>query len=417
MAIPPLEAAKFVCESSGWSITNLSLQKILYFSHLVFLGENRGKPLFDENFEAWEWGPVLRSVYTHTKNKKVEKNKIDKSIFFDVESVEANDNKKEFETLAFLTKYLARIPPNKLVRWSHWEGGAWKKIYQYDSKFPIPNEDIKSEYDEIFRKNAQIKRILISSKKEKFKSKLILALDFSNLEKSREMIDRLESKVNFFKIGMEMFFQTDGIKFAQDLQEKGNKIFFDAKALDIPCTVEAAINSISELDFNFMSVHTLSYSLLKHLGRNTERRNTQLIGVTLLTSISAAELKRFGIEQTPEEMVLTLAKQAMEVGKLDGLVASGREVGGLRVRYPDAVLITPGIRPQGAETHDQRRTTTPREAIAAGADHIVVGRPITRAEDPCSAVEHILAEIEQGIQERELACERGEKHEQKDIAC
>ena len=403
MAIAPLEAAKFVCEVSGWSVTNLSLQKILYFCHLAFLGENEGKPLFDESFEAWELGPVLRSVYNYTKNKRVEKNSIKESVFCDIESVGENSNSKEVQTLAFFTKYLAGLHPSTLVDWSHWEGGAWKKNYSEDCKHPIPNKDIKNDYPKILcdsmhsvREGEKLKDIFLISKKENFKNKLILALDFPSIEKSRAMVDRLEDEVNFFKVGMEIFFQRGGIDFAKSLKDNGKKVFFDAKSLDIPRTVEAAVNSIAELNFDFMSVHTLSYSLLKHLGENIERKNTRLIGVTLLTSISAKELEFLGIKQSPEEMVLALARHAIKVGKLDGLVSSGREIKVLRDKYPDAVLITPGIRPRGAERHDQRRTTTPREAIAAGADHIVVGRPITQAEDPCRAVEQILAEIEQG---------------------
>ena len=405
MAIDPLVAAKFVCETSGWEITNLSLQKILYFCHLAFLGENKGKPLFNETFEAWKLGPVLRDVYIYAKDKGVAENSIDKSVFHDIESLGENSNREEVKTLAFITKHLANLQPSTLVRWSHWEGGAWKKNYYGEpySHDPIPNKDIKSDYSAILRgkthKGEEIKNILLNSKKEKnkdnYKDKLILALDFSSIEKSQEMIDRLEDKINFFKIGMEVFFQRKGIDFAEKLKDEGKKIFFDAKSLDIPRTVEAAVNSVSELNFDFMSVHTLSHSLLKNLGENIERRNTQLIGVTLLTSISATELKFFGIKQTPEDMVLTLAKQAMEVGKLDGLVASGREIGVLRERYPDAVLIAPGIRLRGSESDDQRRTTTPREAIVAGADYIVVGRPITRAEDPRGVVERIFEEIEQ----------------------
>ena len=400
MAIAPLMAAKFVCETCEWNITNLSLQKILYFCHLAFLGENEGKPLFDKNFEAWELGPVLRSVYSYTKNKRVADNNIDESVFRDVEKVEENNNSKEVQTLIFLTKHLSKFSSSTLVEWSHWEGGAWKKNYSEHYSADIPSEDIKNEHSKILRgdmrEGQEIQNILLHLRKKNFEDTLILALDFSSIEKSKEMIDRLEDKVNFFKVGMEIFFQKGGIDFAKSLKDEGKKIFFDAKSLDIPRTVEAAVNSIAEMNFDFMSVHTLSYSVLKHLGENTERRNTQIIGVTLLTSISAAEMKVFGIQQTPEKIVLALAQQAMEVGKLDGLVASGREIKPLREKYPDAILIAPGIRPQGAETHDQRRTTTPREAVAAGVDHIVVGRPITQAKDPRRAVEQILAEIEQG---------------------
>ena len=400
LSIDLLVAAKFVCKTSEWKITNLSLQKILYFCHLVFLGENEGKPLFNERFLAWELGPVLRSVYDYAKERGVQESYINESVFHNIESIKENNNRKEVATLAFITKHLAKFSSSTLVEWSHRDGGAWKKNYwgKYDYS-PIPNEDIKNEYSAILRGDMhggkEIKKIILNSKKEKLKDKLILALDFSSIEKSEEMIGKLEDKINFFKIGMEVFFQRKGIDFAEKLKDEGKKIFFDAKSLDIPRTVEAAVNSISELNFDFMSIHTLSHSLLKNLGENIERRNTQLIGVTLLTSISATELKFFGIKQTPEDMVLTLAKQAMEVGRLDGLVASGREIGVLREIYPDAILIAPGIRPQGSEADDQRRTTTPREAIIAGADHIVVGRPITQAEDPRGVVERIFEEIEQ----------------------
>ena len=222
---------------------------------------------------------------------------------------------------------------------------------------------------------------------------LIVALDLPSIGEARQLVEKLGESASFFKLGMELLFQEGGVAFANSLASSGKKLFLDTKAFDIPRTVKAALRALDAVDATFVSVHSLSRALLQSLAERAS--SAKVVGITLLTSMDKADLQALGMRQTPEELVLMLAQQAMEVGKLDGLVASGREVGVLRERYPDAVLITPGIRPQGEEVHDQRRTTTPREAVAAGADHIVVGRPITQAKDPRRVVEEILTEIEQ----------------------
>ena len=225
---------------------------------------------------------------------------------------------------------------------------------------------------------------------------LIVALDVPSIEEARRLVGRLGERATFFKVGMELLFQEGGLAFARGLTGGGKKIFLDAKVFDIPRTVAAALDALDEIDATFVSVHSLSRRLLEGLAerRSNTKSMTKIVGITLLTSMDEEDLRALGLLQSSEEMVLMLAKQAMEVGGLDGLVASGMEVGILRERYPDAVLITPGIRPRGAGVDDQRRTTTAREAVVAGADYIVVGRAITRAEDPCRVVEEILAEIE-----------------------
>ena len=247
--------------------------------------------------------------------------------------------------------------------------------------------------------NDIVKETLPSCQKEEIKNKLIVALDCPELKDARELVKELGDKVGFFKVGMELFFQKEGIAFAKELKDKGNKIFFDAKSLDIPRTVEAAVHSLRDLNADFMSVHSMSISLLEALAKVP--RATKLVGITLLTSMGQAELRRMGINQSPEKVVMSLADAAMKIGKLDGLVASGQEIATLREKYPEAILIAPGIRPEGTTEQDHKRIATPKQAIAAGADHIVVGRPITQAENPVAVVEKIFEEVEQGIKTRE----------------
>ena len=227
-----------------------------------------------------------------------------------------------------------------------------------------------------------------------YSSELIVALDYPDLDDAEKLVKHLAGKVRFFKIGMQTFFHTQGIAFAKELKEQGNRVFFDAKAFDIPRTVEAAIHSLRKIKADFMSVHSMSISLLKSLAEIP--RSTKLIGITLLTSVGQTELRAMGIKRGTNDVVMSLADMAMQKGKLDGLVASGKEIATLRKKYPEAILIAPGIRPEGMSTHDHKRTATPTQAIAAGADHIVVGRPITQAKDPLAQVEKILEQIDKG---------------------
>ena len=243
--------------------------------------------------------------------------------------------------------------------------------------------------------DALIEEHLPSRQKEEIKNKLIVALDYPNLSETEALVRRLGDRVGFFKVGMELFFQKEGIAFAQELKEQGSKIFFDAKSFDIPRTVEAAIKSLHSLNVDFISIHSVSISLLKAMARMP--RATKLVGITLLTSMGQAELRQMGIRQSTQEVVMSLAKAAMTIGKLDGLVASGQEIAILREKYPEAILIAPGIRPEGTQGQDHKRVSTPKQAIAAGADHIVVGRPITQAKDPVAVVEKIFEEVEQGL--------------------
>ena len=349
----------------------------------------------------------MRSVYNSLKEQEVDKKPLKERDFQGITDIVANDNREEVKTIKFFSDELKKYDPWKLVEWSHSKEGGWCKTYNPNKKNTIGNLLILEEYRARLKQpNDPIGKHLLSSQKIKNKHKLIVALDCPELSDARALVEKLSDKVGFFKVGMELFFQKGGIAFAKKLKDKGNKIFFDAKSLDIPRTVEAAVRSLSDLNADFMSVHSQSISLLKALAVTPPHaRATKLVGITLLTSVGQAELRQLGIRQNAQEVVMSLAKLAMTIGKLDGLVASGQEIATLREKYPDAILIAPGIRPEGttAQDHkrqDHKRMATPKQAIAAGADHIVVGRPITQAKDPIAVVEKIFEEVELGVGEQ-----------------
>jgi orotidine-5'-phosphate decarboxylase len=224
--------------------------------------------------------------------------------------------------------------------------------------------------------------------------KLMLALDLPNCDDARRMVTMLEGLPLIYKIGLELIY-TGGLDLARELIAEGRSVFLDAKLLDIPNTVERAAGSAAALGVSFVTVHGADRKTLDAAMRGRGASAMKLLAVTVLTSLDAADLKEQGItEASLDEMVLRRAAQAAEAG-FDGVVASPREARAIRQRLGDRLLIvTPGIRPAGAVAGDQARIATPAEAIAAGANHIVVGRAITKAGDPRAAALAILAEID-----------------------
>lgn len=233
--------------------------------------------------------------------------------------------------------------------------------------------------------------------------KLIVALDLSTLDEAAELIDKLGSKVRTYKVGSRLFTRwgVDALKLVKD---KGSKVFLDLKFHDIPNTVAGACEAAAEIGTDMLTIHTFGgFEMMEAVvkimwGREKARRPT-LLGVTLLTSLNEAFLRDFigATERTIEEEVLLLARLAQSAG-LDGVVASPHEVEAVRRQCGDEfIVVTPGVRPRGQDAGDQVRVRTPGDAIAAGADYIVVGRPILMAEDPRAAVEEILAEMEEAL--------------------
>jgi orotidine-5'-phosphate decarboxylase len=231
------------------------------------------------------------------------------------------------------------------------------------------------------------------------RERLIVALDVANAEEARALIATLGDAVGIYKIGLELLF-SGGIDLVRELAGNGAKVFVDAKLLDIEATVERATAAIARLGAQFLTVHALDRKTVRAAVRGRGDSPLKLLGVTVLTNLEAADLVQQGIDHPPDAMVLHRAKLAQE-GGFDGVIASGREARAIR----DAVgagflIVTPGIRPAGGERHDQARITTPSEAIAAGADCLVVGRPITGAADPRAAAHAIVAEMKAALAAR-----------------
>lgn len=224
------------------------------------------------------------------------------------------------------------------------------------------------------------------------RDRLIVALDVPTAEQARELVAKLRGHVGVYKIGLELLF-AGGFELARELAGEGEAVFIDAKLLDIETTVERATNAIARTGARFVTVHGLDRKTLTAARRGCGNSGIKLLAVTVLTNLDAADLAEQGIDRAPADLVLHRAMLAKEAG-FDGIVASGQEAATVRKATGHTFLIvTPGIRPKGSETGDQTRSTTPEQAIAAGADYLVVGRPITRAADPGATAEAIIAEI------------------------
>jgi orotidine-5'-phosphate decarboxylase len=224
------------------------------------------------------------------------------------------------------------------------------------------------------------------------RDRLIVALDVPSIEEANALIETLGDSVGVCKIGLELLF-SGGFDLARELAAQGRAVFIDAKLLDIEATVERAVAAVARSGAAFLTVHALDARTLDAAVRGRADTKLQLLGVTVLTNLAREDLKEQGVDRSPEELAVYRAMLAQEAG-FDGVVASGQEAAALRDALgPGVLIVTPGIRPKGAERHDQTRTMTPAEAIAAGADYIVVGRPITRAPDPRAAAEAIVEEI------------------------
>ena len=224
------------------------------------------------------------------------------------------------------------------------------------------------------------------------KDRLIVALDVPSLAEARSLIETLGDSVGVYKIGLELLFG-GGFALAEELAQKGRAVFVDAKLSDIEATVERATAAIARMGAAFLTVHALDDKTLTAAVNGRGDSALKLLGVTVLTNLAPADLIEQGINHPLAELVLHRAALAKKAG-LDGVVASGQEAARIRKAMgSDLLVVTPGVRPQGSEAHDQARAVTPRAAIAAGADYLVVGRPITRASDPREAADSIVGEI------------------------
>ncbi len=223
------------------------------------------------------------------------------------------------------------------------------------------------------------------------RARLIVALDLPSVAEAEAMVSRLGDAVAFYKIGYQLGF-AGGLAFAETLIGRGKQVFIDMKLHDIGNTVAQGVKSIARLGATFLTVH--AYPQTMHAAVDARAGSKlQILAVTVLTSYDDADLAAAGYDFTVPELVAERAAQARDIG-IDGLVCSAEEAESVRaVVGGGMVLVTPGIRPAVAEADDQKRIMTPSDAIAAGADYLVVGRPVIAAADPKAAAEAIVKEI------------------------
>ena len=225
------------------------------------------------------------------------------------------------------------------------------------------------------------------------RDRLIVALDVPSVEMALRLVTRLGRTVSFYKIGYQLGY-AGGLAFAHQLIDDGKRVFLDFKLHDIGNTVEKGVESIAKMGASFLTVHGYPQTM-KAAAAGKGSSKLKILAVTVLTSYDDNDLAQAGYRTKVGELAAMRAQQARDAG-VDGLVCSPEEVANLRQLVGGGmVLVTPGIRPAGSAAGDQKRIMTPAKAIAAGADHLVVGRPITEAADPKAAAEAILAEIDQ----------------------
>jgi orotidine-5'-phosphate decarboxylase len=223
------------------------------------------------------------------------------------------------------------------------------------------------------------------------RDRLIVALDLPGVERAEAMVAKLGDSVTFYKIGYQLGY-AGGLPLASQLAKAGKKVFLDLKLHDIGNTVARGVESVAKLGATFLTVHAYPQTM-KAAAEARGGTSLQILAVTVLTSYDDGDLHAAGYRLSVSDLAEARARQAQVLG-VDGLVCSPEEAAALRkIVGHQMTLVTPGIRPAGAEVGDQKRIMTPARAIAAGADYLVVGRPVTGAADPKAAAEAIHAEI------------------------
>ncbi len=229
------------------------------------------------------------------------------------------------------------------------------------------------------------------------RDRLFVALDVASVDRARQLVTELGDTVSSYKVGLELLFG-GGLDFAQGLKAAGKIVFLDMKLLDIANTVERAAANIANLGLDYLTIHGIDTKTLDAAVRGRGNSRLKLLAVTVLTSLEKPDLEQQGIrDMAPADLVAHRARLARAAG-IDGIVASGQEASLIRAGVgPDVLIVTPGIRLAGGAAGDQARVMTPGRAIAAGADMLVVGRPITEAADPRAAAAAFIAEIEKAL--------------------
>lgn len=227
---------------------------------------------------------------------------------------------------------------------------------------------------------------------------LILALDLSNRQSARDLLERLDGELKWVKVGLQMF-TAHGPDWVREIADRGYRVFLDLKLHDIPHTVAKSVQSLCHLPIDMLTLHASGGEEMLTMAERAKRElkpDLLLLGVTVLTSLNEAQLRRIGVEKTPEDQVANLAALTRDAG-IGGLVCSGRDLVSLAPRFGRSLqFVTPGIRPAGSSAHDQKRVVTPLKAAELGSHYIVVGRPILQANDPRGVVRTINRELALG---------------------
>jgi orotidine-5'-phosphate decarboxylase len=226
----------------------------------------------------------------------------------------------------------------------------------------------------------------------KITDKIIVALDVATKREAVELIAQLREQISFFKIGLQLY-TAEGPEIVRAVLVTGAKVLLDLKLHDIPNTVARAVESTAQLGVQMLTIHLSGGAEMIRAAVGARKSNMSILGVTVLTSATAETLREVGVADELDRQVLRLAKLGVAHG-VDGLIASPQETNALRAEFGNKVkIVTPGIRPRWTEAGDQKRFMTPRQAIEAGADYLVIGRPITSDPSPRDAVARIVDEL------------------------
>jgi len=221
--------------------------------------------------------------------------------------------------------------------------------------------------------------------------RLFVALDLPSVAEAEAMVETLGDAVESYKIGLQLL-PIGGVEFGQRLKTMGKNVFYDFKLHDIGATVEKATRSIAGLGADLLTVHARP-DVMRSAVTGKGQSSLKILGVTVLTSLDQQALEDIGYNDNAESLVMRRVQQALDAG-IDGVVSSPLEAAAIRANVPDSFLVvTPGVRPAGAEKGDQKRIATPSSALSSGASHLVIGRPITQADDPRAAAMKICEEM------------------------
>jgi len=227
------------------------------------------------------------------------------------------------------------------------------------------------------------------------RERLIVGLDVPTLGEAEKIVSTLGDDVLFYKIGYQLVF-AGGLEFARELAQSGKKIFLDMKLLDIDNTIASGVENIVKMGMSMLTLHAYPKAM-KAAVEAARGTDLCLLGVTVLTSMDEQDLIAAGYEYDPHTLVLRRAEQALAAG-MGGIVCSAEESSAVRkIVGPEMAVVTPGIRPAGADKGDQKRVMTPEDALKAGSSHLVVARPIVKAPDPREAARAILSEMDAAL--------------------